>query len=140
MSETTLPQHTDRVGANMPCCAVLCRSSRPPTPRTFLGQVRPLTVIIVGLLPSLENRTLGIHSGGWVPSGYARVAGVWAAGYHSLLLSWNTLSWMTNGSSRMSVGSIAPPGGGYGKPGSSGPGGQHQEVGVRGVGIGVAAT
>lgn len=124
----------------MLCRAVLCRSSRPPNPHTFVGQVRPLTIIIVGLLPSLANRTLGIHSVGWVPSGYARMAGVLAAGYHSLLLSWNTLSWMTNGSSRMSAGSVAPPGGGYGKPGSSGPGGQQQEVGVGGVDTGVAVT
>jgi hypothetical protein len=92
---------------------------------TFLGHVLPLTVIIMGL-GSLSNRNSGIHTGGWLPVG--RLMGFplaslpfMATGYHRLLLMSNTLSWITMGSSRMSLGLTAPPGGGYGRPCSSGP-------------------
>jgi hypothetical protein len=79
---------------------------------TFFGHVLPLTAIITGLEASGPKVNPGIHSGGCTPAGNAMDFGVSATGYHSLLSRSNTLSWITSGNSRISVGSSAPPGGG----------------------------
>lgn len=82
------------------------------TELTLRGHVLPLTVIIVGLSGDGSNSSSGTQSGACTPLVKARLLGVSATGYHSMLSLANSLSCTTSGSSLMSAGSSAPPGGG----------------------------